>query len=218
MSTSKKSPTLVSPAGEMGFAHLFRPNTKFNADGTYSAELILSGDEAENFKALITKYATEGKAQKLADAKDGAEKKKIEKYELYVPFKPEEDKDGTETGRTIFNFKNDAKGKRKDGSTFEFKPDVVDAKRNVVSAKVRLGRGSTIKVAFAPSYPWANPSTKSVGVSFRLKAVQVIKLVEYTGGGAAAFGEEQGYESGSDADEATGNETEPSEKPNSDLE
>ena len=49
-----------------------------------------------------------------------------------------------------------------------------------------------MKVAFEP-IPYVMASTKKVGVSLRLKAVQVIDLVEYGNSAASVFDEEDGY-------------------------
>jgi hypothetical protein len=55
-----------------------------------------------------------------------------------------------------------------------------------------IGNGSRVKVAFEP-FPYIMQSTKKVGVSLRLKAVQVIDLVEYGNSAASVFDEEDGY-------------------------
>ena len=55
-----------------------------------------------------------------------------------------------------------------------------------------VGNGSKVKVAFEP-IPYVMPSTKKAGVSLRLKAVQVIDLVEYGNSATSVFDEEDGY-------------------------
>ena len=54
-----------------------------------------------------------------------------------------------------------------------------------------VGNGSTVKIAVEP-FPYVMQSTKQVGVSLRLKAMQVIDLVEY-GAPSSIFDEEDGY-------------------------
>jgi hypothetical protein len=49
-----------------------------------------------------------------------------------------------------------------------------------------------VKVAFEP-VPYVMPSTKKAGVSLRLKALQVIDLVEYGNSATSVFDEEDGY-------------------------
>ena len=68
-------------------------------------------------------------------------------------------------------------------------------------ANPKIGKGTIGRVAYQIS-PYAMSATRSIGASVRLKAVQILDLVEYGGGGASAFGEVDGYEApeGSDID------------------
>ena len=54
-----------------------------------------------------------------------------------------------------------------------------------------VGNGSTIKVRYMAK-PYYMNSTKMVGISYSFFAVQVIDLVEYSGGGESGFGDETG--------------------------
>jgi hypothetical protein len=82
--------------------------------------------------------------------------------------------------------------KTKAGVTKEQKVFVYDAKKNLMPSSVAVGNGSVIKVAVEP-FPYVMQSTKQVGVSLRLKGVQVIDLVEYGAPAASMFDEEDGY-------------------------
>ena len=93
-----------------------------------------------------------------------------------------------ETGQICVKFNMKALIRKKNGEEFEQKPGIVDAKKKPIKANV--GGGSVIKVAFEP-VPYYNAAAGS-GVSLRLKAVQVLDLVEY-GGGDYGFDEEEGY-------------------------
>jgi hypothetical protein len=57
---------------------------------------------------------------------------------------------------------------------------------------VAIGNGSIVNVAFEP-IPYVMASTKQVGVSLRMKGVQVVDLVEYGNSGNSMFDEEDGY-------------------------
>lgn len=100
---------------------------------------------------------------------------------------------GNQTEDLKFKFKLKASGKNKDGSTFTQKPMLFDAEGKQVS--VEIWNNSIIKVAFEiiPFYT----SLIGLGVSLRLKAVQIIELVEGKSGGSGsnAFGfkKEEGY-------------------------
>ena len=84
---------------------------------------------------------------------------------------------------------------------------MIDAKQQKVSDDVRVGSGTTMKVGVEVR-PWYVPS-QGVGVSLRLKVVQIIDLVEFGGGaGGFDFDDEEGFETISanlsDADEDDG--------------
>lgn len=198
---SKTRETLVSPAGTVKFSHIDKPNTKFKPEGEYSVDLLLD-PAAEGVQALldgIKARAEKAKADSLKDAKDGKQKKARESYELYVPFSKDEDKDGNETGLIVLKAKNAATIKRKNGETFNKRINVFDAKKKpLVDAKI--GRGSTLKIAFTPNAFCAD-GLKRVGVGLWLEAVQVIDLKTFGSGDADqyGFGEEDGYQ----ADEET---------------
>lgn len=73
----------------------------------------------------------------------------------------------------------------------EFKPMIVDAKKQELNPKTLIGNGSVVNVA-THAYKW-NFEGES-GVSLGLDALQVIKLVEYASDPTAAFDEEEGFE------------------------
>ena len=92
----------------------------------------------------------------------------------------------------IFKTKLKARIKTKAGVVKEQNVFVYDAKKNLMPSSVAVGNGSVIKVAVEP-YPYVMQSTKQVGVSLRLKGVQVIDLVEYGAPASSMFDEEDGY-------------------------
>lgn len=182
-----KYETLVSPKGEFGFSHLLKPG-KF---GHLDIQLILEGEEAEKFQKFLADKGAEARNALIAAATTPKEAKAIGKMNLHSNGKPEEDQDGNETGRTVFTFKNKAEGVRKDGQPFTATVTIVDAKKKVLVGP-RIGRGSVGKIAYQ-LVPFAT-SQAGVGVSLRLKAVQVLELVSYGASSADAFGAEEGYE------------------------
>ena len=94
-----------------------------------------------------------------------------------------------------------AKIETKDGRTIEQRPILFDAKMRPMND--RVGGGSIVRVGFEP-HLWFVPAT-GVGLSLRLKAVQVLELRE--GGGRTAtdfgFSEEEGFETAFADEEAT---------------
>jgi hypothetical protein len=99
---------------------------------------------------------------------------------------------GDDTGNVEFKFKLKAKVRKRDGTTYEQQPAVVDSKRVPLTKETLIGNGSKVKIAFEP-VSYVMPSTKKAGVSLRLKAVQVIDLVEYGNSATSVFDEEDGY-------------------------
>ena len=188
MTEKKKVERFVSPKGVASYPYLSKPDTKFNPDGEYKVSLIVAGDDASKVIALLT----EKHEAAVAQAKKENAGKRVKEGEL--PFIENED-DGTVT----FKFKLKAKVAPKKGDPFEQKPALFDAKGKPLTGAPKVGGGSTIKVSYevVPYYT----AIAGAGVSLRLKAVQIIELKEYSGGGNAesyGFGEEEGFEAGKD--------------------
>ena len=183
MAEKKKAERFVSPKGIASYPYLTNPDTKFNPDGEYKVSLIVAGDDAS--KAID--FLTEKHNASVAQAKKENAGKRVKEGEL--PFI--ENDDGTVT----FKFKMKAKVTPKKGDPFEQKPALFDAKGKPLTGEPKIGGGSTIKVSYevVPYYT----AIAGAGVSLRLKAVQIIELKEYSGGGNAesyGFGEEEGFE------------------------
>ena len=183
MAEKKKAERFVSPKGLASYPYLTKPDTKFNPDGEYKVSLIVAGDDAS--KAID--FLTEKHNASVAQAKKENAGKRVKEGEL--PFI--ENDDGTVT----FKFKMKAKVTPKKGDPFEQKPALFDAKGKPLTGEPKIGGGSAIKVSYevVPYYT----AIAGAGVSLRLKAVQIIELKEYSGGGNAesyGFGEEEGFE------------------------
>mgnify|MGYP004602787429 CR=1 FL=1 len=166
-----------------------KPDTKFNTDGLYHVNLLLDPEEDSTQKFVARLDEEYEKALEAIK-----EEKKLKK--LKEGSRPYSVDDETGKVRLKFNMKAIVRPKGKD--EFEQKPGIVDAKKKPIN--VNIGGGSIIKVAFEP-VPYYNAAAGS-GVSLRLKAVQVIELVEYAGGDYG-FDEEEGYESSDEAADET---------------
>jgi hypothetical protein len=177
---------ITSPKGVAVYPKLNRADTKFNEDGVYSTKLLVSKDEAKAFvtqvKQVLKDYyeetcKTQKKAKlKLADS----------------PWKETEDGENLE-----INFKLPAKVKTKSGEAIELRPALFDCKGHPTSELI--GGGSVIKIGCEAS-PWFVPAL-GVGITLRLRAVQVLELKSPSSGGNSfeAFGfssEEEGYVAG----------------------
>jgi len=174
--------------GKAKWCKVFEPDTRFNEDGEYSTQVVLTEEEAaqvcEQLEALIdAEYAKTVKEKPALKAS----------LSKRPPVDKEVDENGDPTGNVVFKAKLKATIRSKAGQTYKQKVNVVDAKRQPMNGTQLIGNGSTIKVALEP-VPYYMASTKQVGVSLRCKAVQVIDLVEAgTPSAESLFDEEDGF-------------------------
>lgn len=197
MAEKKKVVRITTPAGIASYPKLQKADTKYNAAGVYSVKLILSNAASEDLRATLDAVAEEAFAAAKADPKSvasaKAKRKEIVKNEPYLP---ELDKEGAETGNTVFNFKTKASAVVK-GETKFFKPFLCDASKppKPIVEDISVWSGSIIRVNFSPA-PYYAAANFQAGCTCYLNGVQIIKLV--TGGFNAASlgfeGQEDGYE------------------------
>ena len=170
--------------GKLMYASVHAPNTKFDADGIFQVDVLLPESEAVQMAEKLDSLVQERMASEVK-AKP-ALKKVLTSRPVYQPIY---DDAGDETGEVKMRFKTKAKIRTKDGKVYDNKVAVVDAKRNPILADTLIGNGSVGKVAFEP-FAYFNASAKEVGLSLRLKALQVIDLVSY---GKDPFSDEEGF-------------------------
>lgn len=177
-----KQPRYTTPKGTAKYPWLSSPDTKFNPDGDYKVTLVLPVQEADT----IMQFLDEQLAASEALAKKNNPGKKVKVAD--APYKVDE-----ENGNVEINFKMKAKVTMASGDSFDQKPALFDAKGKPIT-DVNVGGGSKIKVSYecVPFYT----ALIGAGISLRLRAVQVIDLVEFSGGAAAGaygFEEEDGF-------------------------
>ncbi len=173
--------TITTPVGSAFYPRIDTPDTKFNPDGVYSCKLHVTEGEFNAFKLetdAIVKRAYEDMCR--------------EKNKTSLPIannSPIRVKDG--------NFEIYAKQvARKDTrkGLLEFRVNVFDAKGKRLEDVPAVGSGSRLKMA-VELYPYYT-DLNGFGYSLRLKAIQIIDLVEYSGGGTSSsygFGQEDGF-------------------------
>lgn len=212
--SSKKKydyPKFISPRGVWNYPALAEPSKGSkeypDPDGSYKVELMLDGSDAST-KAFIAKLkplAEEAlvKAREEWEATSIANRKKFpdgpELQEFYaVDYDKETEKP---TGLLKFRFKMKASGAYKEGhkkygQRWNMKPDVFDGVGNLIKKVPPIWSGSEGKVSFEVA-PYYVPAQNTCGISLKLKAVQLLKLVSGTGRSAADYGfekEEDGFE------------------------
>ncbi|MGE0175222.1 MAG: hypothetical protein AB7T49_20725 [Oligoflexales bacterium] len=188
----QRHPQITTPVGVAQYPFLLRPHTRFDPDGEYRVTLILPKAEAQ---ALIDTIDSALSASlEKAVAENPAKADKV--HPAQPPYSILTNEAGEETGNVRFNFKAKAKIKPRNGAEpFRIKLAIFDARGQAVSPDVRIGTGTRMKIC-AEVVPYFTDLV-GAGVKLRLKAVQIVDLVEYNGPTASqfGFGLEEGYDS-----------------------
>jgi len=176
-----KHTRLTTPIGTARWPRLSKPDTKFDKDGVYKVDLILSAADAEPVKKQIQDVM-----------KDHIEYVKRTKPALKkradLPFVEEVDDGGNETGNWVFKFKLKAIGVNGD-DRWEQRPIVMDSKKAPIdTTTVEVGQGSRISVG-CEIVPYVSPMV-GAGISLRLKVVQVVELRE----SGSSVGDDWGFD------------------------
>ncbi|MCT4535787.1 hypothetical protein [Halodesulfovibrio sp.] len=181
--------TFRTPKGEGKWIKTVKPDTKFKEDGEYSVKLVLDPEDPEHveFMAELDARLDEAVAHLTRNMKPAMAKR----ITVKKPYLEELDEEKEETGMLEAAFKAYA--------TF---PDGKPVKighydgRGKKMTPVLAANGSLVKVHYwIRSY--YNAKDKEIGLSLKLKNIQIIELVEV--GGDAGFGDEGGFD-GSDFD------------------
>ena len=185
----------VTPKGTAIYPRLNTPDDKFVKEGEYKVKLAFDADDADfqKFQDKVNKLVDEAFDAKVAELEEEGKGGVAKKLQKRYPFTVEEDQDtGEETGRITISSRSKASGVSKKGP-WNRKPSIFNAKGVKLANPPLIGGGSELKlsVQLAPYYA---ANDKTIGVSFRLEAAQVITLV--SGGSRTAddygFGEEDG--------------------------
>lgn len=191
----------VTPVGVAVYPHLVRPDTKFDSDGVYTAQVAIEADDAakliEQLENARDTFAAEFKKENKA---------KFAKATIAAVYEDEIDDEGELTGRVLIRAKQKAIIRGRDGEEYVKTVKLFDAQNNRITPSSVWG-GSRLILA-GVLIPYYMASTKEVGVSLRLGAAQILELVEGDGGNAESFGfgEQEGYTAPDDtaADDAGG--------------
>lgn len=179
---------LVTPVATAVYPKLFVPDRKFNPDGTYSVGLLFNPEDTPwaEFVEQVSAFDEAGYQQALKDNK----KKVLKRNPVFLD---DVDRDTEEpTGKMRFTAKMDAKVTTKDGRSWEQRPVVLDAKKNIITEDPSAGSGSRVR-AKLEIRPYYVPAV-GYGLSFRLKAIQIVELVVWKGDPTSGFDvDEAGY-------------------------
>lgn len=189
-----KYEAFTTPAGEAVFPWITKADTEHDAAGVYHVDLSIPAEEAQDFIAKLERVRDQFIATLPVAKQNALHAKPVYLDELTRPEYPEgaskEERaairnawEGEPTGNVIFRIKMKAKVTTQDGTTFEQSPVVVDAATGEKIEQPVYG-GSIIRVR-GQIVPYTNAAAGIVGVTLRMKAVQVIELV--SGGGGDSF-------------------------------
>lgn len=161
--------TLVTPLGKAVFPKINAPDFRFDELGIYSCKLHVPQEDFEEFSKKVEELADTAYQAELA--KQGKQKlKKMQSLPIRI----------TEEGDYEIYSKQPAKKNTSKG-VLEFSVAMYDSEGNKLPSDTNIGSGSKLRlsVEFAP---WYVPSI-GFGYTLRLRAAQVIELVEYSGAG-----------------------------------
>jgi len=190
-----KGKSVVTPAGSAMWVKVVEPDYKFNPKGTYESQIVCDPKDpaVEKFVAMMQRMSDEA----LAEAREGLKPPKSKSVVARDVTSPEYDKEGNETGNIVIKAKTYAV----DFDGNPQKVEIYDVKgRKEDNWNTLIGNGSTIKMqVWISPYHMANGNT--VGLSAKLKKIQVLKLETFSGA-ADGFGDESGEAGfGDDAEE-----------------
>jgi hypothetical protein len=179
MSDDKKPnfEVFTTPVGELVYPWLTRADTRYDPDGVFQTKLLLPFDFAPT-QELIARL--EGVRTAFIQTLD------TDKQASYIPanvYETEKDEEGVETGNVLFRFKLKNHVTPKEGDTFTQTPVLVFAEDGAaVTAPIYGGTMARLKGQIVP---YTNAASKAVGVTLRLRSVQVHELVSGGGDGGA---------------------------------
>lgn len=177
---------LTTPACRFQYPKLIEPETKFNPEGVFKVNALLDPRDADPVATALDELLNRHKESLKAQAP-------TQKFKLADLPWAYEDVDGTPY--LIVKAKMKASGIDRDGRRWTSFPALFDAKGNAVKDRDSLKSmwsGTVGRVSFE-AQPFYQAAI-GAGITLRLKAVQIISLVE-SGGSAEGygFGEEDGW-------------------------
>jgi hypothetical protein len=168
------SKLITTPLGTAVYPHIDNPDTKFDDDGVYTCKLHLSEGDFNTFKMKYDELYE--KAYKAECASKGDTLRKSPSLPVRITADGDYEVFGKQAAK-----RNTSKG------LLEFSVAVYDSAGNKLPTTPRIGSGSKLRLSLEPSFWYV--ASSGFGCTLRLRAVQVIDLVEYGGGGTSeSFG------------------------------
>ena len=177
---------VMSPEGVLIWPHLNTPDDKFvKPDGVYHAKLAV--EQGEDLDRYISEL--EAERARFIEANPKGYKTPAFGKKMADLYDEEYDDEGNETGRVIFKYKlKPFFGK---DNEYSQEPKLFDAHGRKYSERPNVGNDTVAKI-HGEMFPYFMESSKECGVSLRCQNVQVLELVEFSGGDDNPFGDESG--------------------------
>ena len=175
MSDKPTYEVFTTPVGELVYPWLTKADTRYDPEGVFQTKLLLPFELAQDLIARL-----EGVRSDFIGTLEVAQQKKLEPTAV---FELEYDEDGEETGNVLIKVKMKATVTPREGEAFTQSPVIVYAEDG--SAVTEAVYGGTMARLKGQIVPYTNAASGRVGVTLRLRSVQVHELVTGTGGGGA---------------------------------
>lgn len=170
-----------TPRGTFLYAWLDKPDTKFDADGLYKVTQQLPASAVETLPVgeITTLHGdfVDKLRQSLIAKGQGQKAKTLKIKTEYFP-KEYDKKTGEETGNVLINASMKASGVSKTKGPWTRKPDVYDVHGQPYAGRVY---GQSVGILRIEARPWYVASSNETGVSMKLVAAQITKLVDGAG-------------------------------------
>lgn len=189
----KKPEKVTSPVAPSLFPKLTEPDFKFDPVGKFSVKLLFDPSVPAH-KAFLDKLEAAYEDAYQAAVAENKEAKKKPPKKADKPWSDHADSEGNLTGMVAVNFSRKATGvSKKTGKPWTATVDVFDSRLKPIPADVAIWSGSEMQVAFN-----IIPFNQGIGagVSLRLMAARIIKLVAAGQRDAASYGFEDDGEDG----------------------
>ena len=198
--TKTKSVKVITPKAHVKWAKILEPDYKFDANGTFSIMVIVGSKDDKGNIVILPEFepmvkdidaALTSAFNETVELLKGTKKSSLAEVS---PIREEEDADGNTTGVMYMRFKMTHKvTSKKDNKQYLLKPKLVDSKNvEIKSPNFLIGNDSICRIQ-GELIPYYKADNNTVGLSCRLQAVQLNKLVEYNAVAFDADEDEDGY-------------------------
>jgi len=164
----------ISPAGELIWPCLLKPDTKFDEAGVYKTKLKVRADDplAVKFQELLEKVQQEEHDRQVQEAES---KKKGSGKKVKLADLPSEETEENGVDYLVFNFKSIASyTDKKTGQVVERKIALFDGRGKALTPDLKIGTGTVarISVFVSPFYT----ALLGTGVTLRIRAVKILNF------------------------------------------